>query len=295
MNNRARANDDYSTQQQELYNQYFSAKKEEQNNLYNKYYSNVDSYLDEYGELNQEQIDNILTQAKNSGLDEYNSGILSQYLNSLLPTEKELKQREAAKYYDYYSNEFADEVSTMLDENGKLTEEEIIQLYSKLEDSKDKIGEQNYFNIYNSLNSYKESASERENRLYNEKLTQDKKDVVNLNPYVDENNFVDVDSATVTSFGDYFDSGSKHGTSNQDIYVKNIIEMAKNNQLIDGDIIDFNYGAGSRGSNDSIYVYYKGRFYKVDEYTRDDANIVSQTNEQNGLFTKNSTTPTRKK
>ena len=93
--------------------------------------------------------------------------------------------------------------------------------------------------------------------------------------YVDASNSISLESATVSSFGNFQSSGGK-----QDEYVANILEILRTQDpksplIKNGDIIDFNYGNNAFNREAGLYMYYEGKLYKVNGKKRSDANIVS--------------------
>ena len=72
----------------------------------------------------------------------------------------------------------------------------------------------------------------------------------------DSNIGIDNNSAGILDFGEF--QGYKDSNSEQNNWVRKIIDKAKTGQVRNGDIYDFNYGAGT-----DTFVYWNGKWYKT--------------------------------
>jgi hypothetical protein len=67
---------------------------------------------------------------------------------------------------------------------------------------------------------------------------------------------IPVESANTLSFGKFAGSGN-NGV--QDKWILSILDKARNGEIKNGEVVNFNYGAGKKAN----YVYYNGKFYKT--------------------------------
>lgn len=189
------------------------------NSNYNSYMNSIQNALNN-GEINKDQF--------------YE---LKAYLD-------ESQKAVEAKSYDKNAKAFNDEILQEYDGNGKLTPEDAEKLYTRLEEVRKSIGEENYKNAYYTIMGSTESSLESEIREL-------KRDF----PEVDTSNYIYVDGATSSSFGDWIGTGKG---KKQDKLISDILDRAKKGKIMDGTVIDFNKGAG-----EGNYMYYNGKFYKT--------------------------------
>lgn len=184
MNNRAKINSNYSAQQQNLYNQYFSAKKEEeakdqakleqeQKNMFDMYVNKVDNSLNEYGFLDDDVREQLSKYFNKDSIGDHNYALLDEYMNSYTANDEQkayIQEQEIIKenspYYDHYRTEFLNEVTDNLLDNGKLTSDQVNEYLNKLDSIKDKIGSAYYDELKLAL--FESLETEEEKRIREE-------------------------------------------------------------------------------------------------------------------------------
>ena len=307
MNNRAQVNSNYEAQQQSLSNQYFAAKKEEedianakleqekkeaqaklekeQNDMFQMYVNKVDNSLNQYGYLDDEVKSQLSEYFNRDSIGEHYSSLLDEYMNGYTPNAEQkayIEEQEAAKeyvpYYDDEANKFTDGIYGMLDENGKITQEEATELYKKLEENRKLVGEDNYMAIYRGIKEMTETTEEANKRVEKETAVKNvnKRAEIERLGGIESHNGISVDAANSNSFGSY-----KSG-KDQTNWVNEVINRAKNGKLKNGDLIDFNYGANASSAG-SVYLYYDGKFYKTNKRASE-ANIQSDGFAEDGIW-----------
>lgn len=335
MNQRANIANAQQEAETNLFNQYYSEKKAENDKkesaAFNMFQNKVNNALKD-GLLTDETEAELSAYLNDLGLGSYYTGLGTQYLSSYTPTQEQRKEisqneftediyndisdnignevydfdtwlgnveqayengdinktqrdslnsyieeereRANATKYDKAAENFGEELKYLRVYDDKFTEETAKVALEKLEKIRSEIGETNYKNLKYEIETSIETVGQKEFRLLKEQGK-----IANNEPigvYAD-----------VAAFGDFLGVGE--GTE-QDQYVNKILEMARTNQLKDGDIIDFNYGAGNVFSGNSMYIYHNGKFYKATGLNRSDATISSKNRGE-----RHSTTPTRQK
>lgn len=195
----------------------------------------------------------------NGSLDykEYENDIWEMYQNGELNQTQYYKLKEitdAAKAdsksfeYDEQARIFGNKLLQKIDNSGKLTEEEANQFYTELDQlyKSKKIDKNTRDSLRASIQQSVETSIDADRRL----LQRDY-------PQVDVNNYIDVDSASTSSFGDFVGVGKG---KKQDSRVAEILQKARNGKFMNGTVIDFNVGLGKAN-----YMYYNGKFYKTSE------------------------------
>lgn len=148
--------------------------------------------------------------------------------------EDEKLQNEQANYMDYYVQQLAQ--SNDIDTYNK---------YLK------------YAKQYLSPENYDILTSDLELKDLKSSLEQTKEDSEFLNAYgVTEDKGIDINMAGYNSFGKFAGTGDN---KSQDKWVRAILNKAKNGEIKNGEVVNFNYGAGKKAN----YVYYNGKFYKT--------------------------------
>lgn len=307
MNSRANVNSDYASKQQDLYNQYFTAKKEEedianakleqekkdaqaklekeQNDMFQMYAEKIGASLDEYGYLSDNVKNELNAYFNRDSIGEHYSNLLDEYMNLYTPNEEQkayiAEQEEAKKYIPYYeeeANKFVDGIYGLLDENGKITQEEATELYKKLEENRKAVGEDNYMEIYRGIKEMTETTEETNKRVEKETAVKNvnKRAEIEKLGAIESYNGISADTANSNSFGSYKDG------KDQTNWVNEVINRAKNGKLKNGDLIDFNYGANA-SSTGSVYLYYDGKFYKTNKRASE-ANVQSNGFAEDGFW-----------
>ena len=213
----------------------------------------------------------------NANYNNSNQSLLENYANRKQQIEDEENAERKAEeeqnildWYERMSGNISVKAAELQNEDGKLSEDDYNSLYKYIEDNKGNINSHYEGLLKNYLDTYK--MNEEQLSKYNsaKKLESDIEYISKTYTGIDTSNPIKVEDAGVTSFGTkYNDAGT--GKGSQDVWVAKIINMAKNNQLKNGDLVDFDYGK-SQDKGNSVYMYYNGSFYKTNK-TRDDANI----------------------
>ena len=247
MNNRAEINSNYSDQQQDLYNRYFTAKKEEEDI--------ANAKLEQ--EKKEAQLKEEADKAKQESELKYNQSIYDAYLDtdysnmfSQYDSDKDgkLTKEQADSMKAYITNNYTDKASQIAIElylqgldNSIETEDEAV--FRKLYEQEEK----------ESMDAVKKDIDIQADKEYISK---------NISG-VDTNNYIVAKDAGILSFGTkYNDAGT--GKGSQDKWVKYILNKAINNQLENGTYVDFDFGKPQDKGN-SIYYYYNGVFYKTNK------------------------------
>lgn len=218
--------------------------------------ANYDKNYKELAYKFESEFDNDITQY-DSYLNELNSALysdkinteqyysLKSYLDDTVEADKNKQEQTRETYADAYFENYQAMADTEISKYGVLTEEQYNALLKKYDSSK--IGDERYQILKDYLSQY--LADEKELEELN--AIQLESDLKRLNDSVDINSVVDPEYATVKSFGSF-----NNFSGDQNKYINKILEKAE--YFDDGDIIDANYGIGTE-----LYMYYKGKFYKV--------------------------------
>ena len=218
--------------------------------------ANYDKNYKELAYKFESEFDNDITQY-DSYLNELNSALysdkinteqyysLKSYLDDTVEADKNKQEQTRETYADAYFENYQAMADTEISKYGVLTEEQYNALLKKYDSSK--IGDERYQILKDYLSQY--LADEKELEELNS--IQLETDLKRLNDSVDVNSVVDPKYATVKSFGSF-----NNFSGDQNKYINKILEKAE--YFDDGDIIDANYGIGTE-----LYMYYKGKFYKV--------------------------------
>lgn len=225
----------------------------------------------------------------NSNYENNQLNLLENYYAKQKADEEEQKQKQEEEYNKFYERYGRDAYNDALDSNGKITQEKANELKEKYESMRDKLGDDwtDYILYDIDRNTYTDSDEDRilqnqeniqkaEKEKAEKEVLQEQKDLINVqndkeyvektykNYGIDTSNYVSVDTANEKSFGNYFNLDGK-----QDQFVRNVINEAKKamkgeqSLIKNGDIINFNVGAGISTSTKPTYLYYNGIFYKV--------------------------------
>jgi hypothetical protein len=247
MNNRAQVNSNYEAQQQSLSNQYFAAKKEEEDI--------ANAKLEQ--EKKEAQLKEDADKAKQESELKYNQSIYDAYLDtdysnmfSQYDSDKDgkLTKEQADLMKEYITNNYTDKASQIA-----------IELYLKgLDNSIETEDEAVFRDVFE-----KEQAESMDAIRKDVEIQADKEYISKNISGVDTNDYIIAKDAGVLSFGSkYNDAGT--GKGSQDKWINYIINAANNGQLKNGIYVDFDFG-GTQDKGNSIYLYYNGVFYKTNK------------------------------
>lgn len=222
----------------------------------------------------------------NSNYNNSNQSLLENYTNQKLAQEEKEQTEKEQNILDWYTR-MHDGLTTKIDaledeETGKLSEENYNSLYKYIEDNKGNLNShyegllKNYLDDYkmseeqiakyNEQKSKEESEKNKNNELGIEQMDEEEY-LESIKENVPNKEFDKVLNKNAGIKGQDFDAlwesidnltifGSKNGKAGN--LVKKISYAASKGQLINGDIIDFNYGLGT-----TSYLYYNGKFYRT--------------------------------
>lgn len=247
MNSRANVNSDYASKQQDLYNQYFTAKKEEEDI--------ANAKLEQ--EKKEAQLKEEADKAKQESELKYNQSIYDAYLDtdysnmfSQYDSDKDgkLTKEQAASMKEYITNNYTGKASQIA-----------IELYLKGLDNSIETEDEAVFREV-----FEKEQSESMDAIKKDIEIQADKEYISKNiSGVDTNDYIVAKNAGVLSFGSkYNDAGT--GKGSQDKWINYIINAANNGQIENGTYIDFDFGA-TQDKGNSIYLYYNGVFYKTNK------------------------------
>lgn len=210
---------------------------------------------------NYRNVSNTINADANSQLSElkknYLEGIRS-YDNDANTESQTIRD----KYQEMFENESArnllsaegildSKAGEMMDSNGKISQGAKQELFDYVDKNyKEKLTDSDYESLKSYIEQYKSTTLEEE------KLIDEQNYVLNNYGVTSEGlaSAVHTDDAGLTSFGEF--AGHKNSDGKQNALVRSIITRAKNGKVKNGDIYDFNYGAGR-----ACYVYYNGIWY----------------------------------
>lgn len=259
--------------------------EKEQSDMFKMYVEKIGASLDEYGYLSDDVKNELNAYFNRDSIGGHYSNLLDEYMNLYTPNEEQkayiVEQEEAKKYIPYYeeeANKFVDGIYGLLDENGKITQEEATELYKKLEENRKAVGEDNYMEIYRGIKEMTETTEETNKRVEKETAVKNanKRAEIEKLGAIESYNGISADTANSNSFGSYKDG------KDQTNWVNEVINRAKNGKLKNGDLIDFNYGANA-SSTGSVYLYYDGKFYKTNKRASE-ANVQSNGFAEDGFW-----------
>lgn len=271
MNNMAQVNKNAQDRQMDIYNTYFTGKREEEANrnatLLDMQKAVIENAVNSKGYLSNEDIEKIYSSPQYQELnDEYKSN-LDYYMNIYKGTEEAEKEYKVAKEREENINDFDvnyknyyDIIEDSLNENSKLTSEKAKELRELIENNKGKISEDAYNTLIYKINTAVKSSQEEINEYLNEKYKNN----------ISTDTYITINEAKPEDFG----------AKDNDQYVKNILNMAKNGELINGDLVCFDssmrdqyYDIGTYGNMKKVYLYYNGRFYPAKNIKSQDLTI----------------------
>lgn len=280
MNSRANVNSDFASKQQDLYNQYFAAKKEEedianakleqekkdaqakeeaelkakQDSIFNMYINDVNTSINGYKYIDDDRWQELYDSFDWNAIGEDNAALLQEYLER----KKGTTSQRQDKWYKEDSNKWiADKITEIDGQYGdyRLDSSQMDSLMEYAKEVKQNMSDSQWNDFIGTLEQYRQTDEDYIAKTYSG---------------VDVASYIDAKDAGVTSFGTkYNDAGT--GKGSQDAWVSKIINMVQKNQLQNGDLVDFDYGE-TQDKGNSVYMYYNGKFYKTNK-TRDDANI----------------------
>lgn len=156
MNQRANIANAQQEAETNLFNQYYTAKKEEkdqqQKDVYNMVLNKVNNSLNEYGKLSDDTIIELEDYIDNSGLKDYYLNLAKNYVKGYTPTKEQndiIKEQEEIKdlspYYDIEDARVRKEIDSLVEPTTqKLSKSNAAKALEILENNRKLIGEDNY-------------------------------------------------------------------------------------------------------------------------------------------------------
>ncbi len=261
MNQRANIANAQQEAETNLFNQYYTQKKAEADDLSNTmlgiYSNQIANSVNNWGYLEDDKANQLRENIDWNSLTDKDRALLESQFGGYMATEEQLRNRDEYEnrwQYDRAAGDFDEIIKGYYDSSGRLTTEDADELFMQLENIKDKIGNNNYEKAKQAIQDAIETSTEREIR-----------EIKEVYPKVTTTNGIDAKSATK----DIFIVPGLGEDKDVDEFVQSILDMAKNGKLKNGDIVNFNH---KTNSGDYIYVYHNGKFYKSN-YGRGDANV----------------------
>lgn len=268
MNERANIAQAQQEAESDLFNLYYNEKKTEQEKadkaaadlstkLLGIYGSQIGNSVNNWGYLEEDKANQLRESFNWDDLTDADKALLESQFGAYAATEEQLRNRDEYENrwtYDRNAGDFDELIKGYYDSVGKLTTEDADELFIELENIKDKIGQTNYEKAKENIQNAIETSAEREIRELKESY-----------PKVTTTRGIDASTATK----DVFQVPGYGEDKEVDTYVQSILDMAKSGKLKNGDIVNFNH---KTNSDDYIYVYYNGKFYKS-SYGRGDVNV----------------------
>lgn len=211
MNQRANIANAQQEAETNLFNQYYSEKKAEndkkQQDAYNLFTNKVNNSLNEYGKLSDDTILELQDYIINSGLDNYYTNLANQYIAGYIPTQEQkdhISEQEEIKtlapYYEDESNRVLDEISSLINlDVNKLSDANVRRAYEILEKNRKLIGEDNYIAIYNKIRDLR--MTEEDKKMLEQK---EKQQIEQAKEFQQENSWYDPNDSTVEKYLKYF-------------------------------------------------------------------------------------------
>lgn len=185
-------------------------------------------------------INNMYQQHQNELTNTYDTTMLEQ---------EQAKQQEWGRYV---SGGIDDMVTQYTQDDGKVDEEEMGKISAYLEQYKDRIGTQDYDMNLATLADYQNRLTEynaQQEAMQEEKVKLNREFAVSM-----DDDGLDAKTLTPATFG------SDKVDSKQYKYVLKILKAAEKELLVNGDVVDMNFGIGK-----DYYVFYNGKFYKTNK------------------------------
>lgn len=185
-------------------------------------------------------INNMYQQHQNELTNTYDTTMLEQ---------EQAKQQEWGRYV---SGGIDDMVTQYTQDDGKVDEEEMGKISAYLEQYKDRIGTQDYEMNLATLADYQNRLTEynaQQEAMQEEKVKLNREFAVSM-----DDDGLDAKTLTPATFG------SDKVDSKQYKYVLKILKAAEKELLVNGDVVDMNFGIGK-----DYYVFYNGKFYKTNK------------------------------
>ena len=286
MNQRANIANAQQEAETNLFNQYYAKKEAEedsnQQNIYNLGLRKVDNALTD-GYLTDETRSELEQYFGGLGLNNTYTNLINQYMDSYALTGEQSKTKAQNDLY----NEFDINAGQLLGENKKKYGEEglyadqvenllsqYLQAYNEGRitlEQKDAL--ESYVNGYlinrkenTNLDITEDTKREIEKNTVDSNKEYDIKDLKNSIPKyhqvsVNYDNSVNIwdEGVNTRSFGNF--AGWRNPDSKQSDYVEEIIRMAQEKEIENGEVVSFNFGTTLADSGN--YMYYNGRFYKI--------------------------------
>lgn len=185
----------------------------------------------------------------NSAYQQQQQELQNVYDTSLLDKQAE----EQATWGRYVSGGIDDMIMQYTQDDGVVDEEEMAKVREYLDQYKDRIGTQDYDMNLATLADYQKRLTEhtaQQEATQAERVQLNREFAVSMN-----DDGLDAKTLTPATFG-Y--KGSNKVDSEQYNHVLNIINAAEKRLLVNGDVVDMNFGSGK-----DYYVFYNGKFYKT--------------------------------
>lgn len=187
----------------------------------------------------------------NSAYQQQQQELQNVYDTSVLDKQAE----EQATWGRYVSGGIDDMITQYTQDDGIVDEEEMGKISAYLEQYKDRIGTQDYDMNLATLADYQNRLTEY---TAQQEATQAERVQLNRDFAVSmDDDGIDVKTLSPSTFG-Y--RGSNKVDSDQYTHVLNIINAAENKLLVNGDVVDMNFGSGK-----DYYVFYNDKFYKTNK------------------------------